>query len=130
MRETLLQRGIRKVAYGHHANDAVETFFMNVVHNRRLAALAPKLVGAENEMVIVRPLIYLAEATLLAIHRHFGLPQLGYQCPHAETNVRKDFKESVTRLDEVFHTQGFVRKFVDALGNIDETGLPRPETHA
>ena len=49
---------------GHHRDDALETFMMNLVHGGRLAAMPPKLVNDEGDVMVFRPLITSAESDL------------------------------------------------------------------
>lgn len=121
--DILKDRGIRKIAYGHHADDVAETFFMNIVENRKLGSFSPKVEYDDNDMVIIRPMVYLEEQLITRIHRHAGLPVLAYTCPHEEENIRKDFKKALRKLDTLFDTQGFSRQLVGALENVDFTNI-------
>ncbi|TPJ10898.1 tRNA 2-thiocytidine(32) synthetase TtcA [Mesorhizobium sp. B2-7-3] len=49
---------------GHHREDILETFFMNLFHGGRLAAMPPKLLNDEGDVVVLRPLSYCAEIDL------------------------------------------------------------------
>jgi tRNA 2-thiocytidine biosynthesis protein TtcA len=49
---------------GHHREDILETFFMNLFHGGRLAAMPPKLLNDEGDVMVLRPLSYCAEADL------------------------------------------------------------------
>ena len=49
------------IVLGHHRDDALETFLMNLLHGGRLAAMAPKLVNDEGDLLVLRPLIDCAE---------------------------------------------------------------------
>jgi len=116
---------VRKLAYGHHADDAAETFFMNVVQHRRLGSFAAKVDRGGRGPALIRPLIYVEERVIRQVHGLLGLPVLDYRCPHAAANVRRKFREAVGRLDEVFHTTRFVRRLADAMGRAalaDEKG--------
>lgn len=52
------------IVLGHHRDDALETFMMNLVHGGRLAAMPPKLLNDEGDVMVFRPLITAAEADL------------------------------------------------------------------
>jgi tRNA 2-thiocytidine biosynthesis protein TtcA len=121
--DILKGQGIRKIAYGHHADDVAETFFMNIAQNRKLGSFSPKVEFEDNDMVIIRPLVYLDEPLIERIHRHAGLPVLHYRCPYEAENIRKDFRKAIGKLDSLFDMQGFSRLLVDSLENIDDTNV-------
>lgn len=123
MSRLLAQQGIRKIAYGHHADDVVETFFMNMLQNRKLGSFSPKVAVPGSDMLIIRPMVYLQEATIQRIHQHLNLPVLNWRCPHAETNIRDRYKRAISQLNSLFHTSDFPRKLVDSLENIDTTNI-------
>jgi tRNA 2-thiocytidine biosynthesis protein TtcA len=123
MSRLLAQQGIRKIAYGHHADDVTETFFMNMVQNRKMGSFSPKVEVPESDMVVIRPIVYLQEATIQRVHQYLNLPILNWHCPHAETNIRDCYKQAISQLNHLFHTSDFPRKLVDSLENIDTTNI-------
>ncbi|WP_157015414.1 tRNA 2-thiocytidine(32) synthetase TtcA [Mesorhizobium xinjiangense] len=58
------EEGCAALVLGHHREDILETFFMNLFHGGRLAAMPPKLINDEGDVVVLRPLSYCAEADL------------------------------------------------------------------
>ncbi|TPN88305.1 tRNA 2-thiocytidine(32) synthetase TtcA [Mesorhizobium sp. CU2] len=58
------EEGCSALVLGHHREDILETFFMNLFHGGRLAAMPPKLLNDEGDVVVLRPLAYCAEADL------------------------------------------------------------------
>lgn len=56
------EEGCSAVVLGHHRDDMLETFFMNLFHGGRLATMPPKLVNEEGDLFLYRPLAYVAEA--------------------------------------------------------------------
>lgn len=58
------EEGCDAVVLGHHREDILETFFMNLFHGGRLAAMPPKLVNDEGDLMVFRPLAYVAEDDL------------------------------------------------------------------
>jgi tRNA 2-thiocytidine biosynthesis protein TtcA len=56
--------GATKVALGHHRDDMVQTFFLNMFFNGRMKGMPPKLVSDDGRHVVIRPLAYVAEADL------------------------------------------------------------------
>ena len=58
------EEGCAALVLGHHREDILETFFMNLFHGGRLAAMPPKLLNDEGDVMVLRPLSYCAEADL------------------------------------------------------------------
>jgi tRNA 2-thiocytidine biosynthesis protein TtcA len=58
------EEGCSALVLGHHREDVLETFFMNLFHGGRLAAMPPKLLNDEGDVEVLRPLAFCAEADL------------------------------------------------------------------
>lgn len=58
------ENGCEAVVLGHHREDILETFFMNLFHGGRLASMPPKLVNDEGDLLVLRPLTYSAESDI------------------------------------------------------------------
>ncbi|MDK3073445.1 tRNA 2-thiocytidine(32) synthetase TtcA [Sedimentitalea sp. JM2-8] len=56
------EEGCCAVVLGHHRDDILETFFMNLFHGGRLATMPPKLVNEDGDLFVCRPLAHVAEA--------------------------------------------------------------------
>lgn len=111
------QLKIKKVAYGHHADDIAETIFMNLLQHGKLAGFSPKVEVANSQTVIIRPMIYFSEPAIEKIHGYFRLPLLDYQCPHQHRNIRKGFKEKVRKIGELFDVENFSLILLKSLEN-------------
>jgi tRNA 2-thiocytidine biosynthesis protein TtcA len=66
--------GCNKIALGHHRDDALETFLLNLLFAGQIRALPPKLAAGSGSLVVIRPLLYCAEADLVALVRAGSLP--------------------------------------------------------
>jgi tRNA 2-thiocytidine biosynthesis protein TtcA len=58
------EEGCSSLVLGHHREDILETFFMNLFHGGRLAAMPPKLLNDEGDLLVLRPLAFSAESDL------------------------------------------------------------------
>jgi tRNA 2-thiocytidine biosynthesis protein TtcA len=80
--------GCNKVALGHHLDDMAESFFMNLIYNGHMRALAPKY-KAGNGLIVIRPLIQLRERQLAACAIENEMPTIGDEaCPSMRFDVK------------------------------------------
>ncbi len=68
------EEGCSAVVLGHHRDDILETFFMNLFHGGRLATMPPKLVNEEGDLFLLRPLAMVSEADCAAFSAAMGYP--------------------------------------------------------
>ena len=68
------EEGCTAVILGHHRDDILETFFMNLFHGGRLATMPPKLLNEEGDLLVCRPLAHVAEADCDRFARAMGYP--------------------------------------------------------
>ncbi len=68
------EEGCTAVVLGHHRDDILETFMMNLFHGGRLATMPPKLLNEEGDLFLYRPLSLIAEADCAAFTRAMGYP--------------------------------------------------------
>lgn len=68
------EEGCSAVVLGHHRDDILETFFMNLFHGGRLATMPPKLVNEDGDLTLLRPLALVAEADCEKFARGMAYP--------------------------------------------------------
>ena len=68
------EEGCTAVVLGHHRDDILETFFMNLFHGGRLATMPPKLLNEEGDLFVYRPLAHVAEADCERFAKAMGYP--------------------------------------------------------
>ncbi len=68
------EEGCSAVVLGHHRDDMLETFFMNLFHGGRLATMPPKLLNEEGDLNVLRPLAFVAEADCDRFARAMNYP--------------------------------------------------------
>jgi tRNA 2-thiocytidine biosynthesis protein TtcA len=68
------EEGCSAVVLGHHRDDMLETFFMNLFHGGRLATMPPKLVNEEGDLMLYRPLAFVSEADCDSFAKAMGYP--------------------------------------------------------
>ena len=92
--------GASKIALGHHADDAVETLFLNMFHGGRLKAMPPKLVSDDGRHVLIRPLYYVRERDIARWSRHQQHPIIPCNLCGAQENLqRKAMKAMLAEWD-------------------------------
>lgn len=68
------EEGCSAVVLGHHRDDILETFFMNLFHGGRLATMPPKLLNEDGDLFVYRPLAFVAEADCEKFARAMNYP--------------------------------------------------------
>jgi tRNA 2-thiocytidine biosynthesis protein TtcA len=68
------EEGCSAVILGHHRDDILETFFMNLFHGGRLATMPPKLVNEEGDLLLCRPLAFVSEADCASFAQDMSYP--------------------------------------------------------
>ena len=91
------EHGFDKIALGHHLDDAVESFFMNMFYNGTMRSMAP-IYKAERGFHVIRPLIEARETQLRAFAEENGFATLGDEaCPAMRKNVKVPHARAKTK---------------------------------
>ena len=130
-----VEAGCNKVALGHHYDDAVETFMMNLFFEGRLGCFSPVSYLSNRKITLIRPLIYATEKDVVYFARRRELPIVKNPCPEDHNTERENMKNLLAEIERgnkglrhrIFHAickgelNGFSLKgrYPDA-GNLEE----------
>ena len=92
--------GCNKVALGHHADDAVETFMMNLFQEGRIGCFSPVTYLSRKDLTVIRPLIYALEKDVEHCVRVNGLPVVKSRCPADKHTTRQWTKEFLAQMEQ------------------------------
>ena len=84
--------GFNKVAFAHHADDAIETLFMNAIYGSRIATFSPKMHLEKANIDFIRPLLLCHEKQIIKLIKEEQLPVFTSHCPADKTTTREDMK--------------------------------------
>jgi tRNA 2-thiocytidine biosynthesis protein TtcA len=114
--------GANKIALGHHRDDILETFFLNLFHGGKLKAMAPKLVSDDGKHVVIRPLAYVEEGDLEAYATLRAFPIIPCDlCGSQELLQRKQVKAMLQEWERKH--PGRIESMFTALGNVAPSHL-------
>lgn len=99
--------GFNKVAFAHHADDAIETFFMNTMYGGRIATFAPYMHLENANIDFIRPFIYVRESDIINAAKELSLPVLKTNCPNDKHTMRQTTKEY---LEKIYHNYPFCKE--------------------
>lgn len=98
-----------KIALGHHTDDFIETLLLNQFFIGRTASMAVKLQAEDKKNIVIRPLVYVSEAEIVAYAEAKDFPIVCCQCPlMCGETVHGDFK----------------RRFIKSMIQTIEVGIP------
>ena len=98
LHNALAERGIRKIALGHHFDDAVETFFLSLFYEGRLSCFQPVTYLDRTGITQIRPLLYCGEGFVRNMAARLELPVVHNPCPADGYTKRQEVKELVAEL--------------------------------
>ena len=95
----MVERGIHKIALGHHYDDAIETFFMSLIYQGRLSCFQPVTWLDRTEITQIRPLLYCGENLVKHTVERLELPVVENPCPANGNTKRQEIKELIYELN-------------------------------
>ncbi|HDS1041107.1 TPA: tRNA 2-thiocytidine(32) synthetase TtcA [Stenotrophomonas maltophilia] len=140
------KHGFTKIALGHHRDDMVATFFMNLFHHAKLSGMPPKLRSDDGRHVVIRPLAYVRERDIVDYAQARDFPIIPCNLCGSQENLQRRQvglmlqqweKDHPGRIDQIARAMGQIHpsQLADAslfdfmaLGRRDDA--PLPEAHA
>ena len=95
----LTDLGIRKIALGHHYDDAIETLLMNLLFEGRIGCFQPVTYLDRTGITQIRPLLYCREEEIRRVARRLELPVVENPCPANGHSRRQEVKELIAGLE-------------------------------
>ncbi len=87
--------GCNRVALGHHLDDVLQTFFLNLIYTGRMETFKPCTYLDRRALYLIRPLIGLTQRTISSLARRENLPEIKNPCPLAGETKRQEVGELV-----------------------------------
>ena len=102
LNQALLDRGLNKLALGHHYDDAVETFVMNLLFEGRIGCFQPVTNLDRTGIIQIRPMLYIHEKTVDSFAKRYELPVVENRCPVDKQTKREEVKNLVFNLSATY----------------------------
>jgi len=120
------ENGYTRIALGHHLDDIVATFFLNLFHGGRLKAMPPKLRSDDGRHIVIRPLAYCREADLAEYARQREFPIIPCTlCGSQDTLQRVRVRRMLEQWDRSH--PGRSEQIFRALTQVDPSQLADPK---
>ena len=107
--------GCNKVALGHHLDDAIETFFMNLFFGGKMGSFQPKLYLDRTDITLIRPLITIEEQDIIQFVAAKEIPIIENPCPANKKTKREEMKQLILQLNKQY--PDLKHKFLTAMKN-------------
>ncbi len=119
------ENGFTKIALGHHRDDLVATFFLNMFFHAKLSGMPPKLLSDNGRHVVIRPLAYVREDDIAEYAEAKAFPIIPCNlCGSQENLQRKQVKKMMDTWER--ETPGRIETIARALGDIRPSQLSDP----
>ena len=120
------ENGFTKIALGHHRDDLVATFFLNMFFHAKLSGMPPKLLSDNGKHVVIRPLAYVREDDIAQYAEAKAFPIIPCNLCGSQANLqRKQVKKMMDAWER--ETPGRIETIARALGDIRPSQLSDPK---
>jgi tRNA 2-thiocytidine biosynthesis protein TtcA len=112
------QNKFTKIALGHHRDDMIETFLMNLFYSGKVGSMPPKLYSNDHRNIVIRPLSFVAEKDIVALAAAWNFPIVPCNLCGSQEGLKR---ERMTKLldDLELETPDIRNSIGHALSNID-----------
>lgn len=114
--------GFTKIALGHHRDDILETFFLNLFYGGRLKAMPPKLLSDDQKHIVIRPLAYCKEQDLAAYAEQMDFPIIPCNLCGSQDNLQRQAMKAMLQTWEKRHP-GRLETIFRSLQNVSPSQL-------
>ncbi|MCU0589035.1 MAG: tRNA 2-thiocytidine(32) synthetase TtcA [Syntrophobacteraceae bacterium] len=122
--ETAREMGCGKIALGHHQDDLIETFMINMLYGGQMAGIVPRQPFFGGKLIVIRPLALLAGRKVEQLARRLDLPVTASACPSASTGKRIEVRRT---LEALYASNAKVRgNIFHAMSSVNLEYLPPP----
>ncbi|MDR2510475.1 MAG: tRNA 2-thiocytidine biosynthesis TtcA family protein [Spirochaetaceae bacterium] len=90
-----ISHNCNKLALGHHLDDIIETWFMNMMAGGKLRGMPARLKYDKYPVTLIRPLVYLEERQVIACAAENGILKAACTCPYGRNSKRADIRKRV-----------------------------------
>ena len=102
LNQAILDRGMNKLALGHHYDDAVETFMMSLIFEGRISCFQPVTDLDRTGIIQIRPMLYIHEKSIDSFVKRNDLPIITNRCPVDKYTKREEIKQLVYDLSATY----------------------------
>ncbi len=113
LHDTAKELGCNVIALGHHNDDVLETFIMNLFQEGRLGCFSPKTYLSRKDLTMIRPMVFLEERDISGAVRKLGLPVVKSVCPVDGQTNREKTKQFIAGLEK--NNRGLKKRMFGAL---------------
>lgn len=114
--------GATKIALGHHRDDILQTFFLNLFFGGSLKAMPPRLTSDDGQHTVIRPLAYVEEDDLAAWSQHRQFPIIPCDLCGSQENLQRQQAKRMLQSWQKDHP-GRVESIFNALANVKPSHL-------
>ncbi len=120
LHDTAKELGCNKLALGHHLDDAVVTFYMNLLDGGKIGCFAPVSYLSRKDLYLIRPMVFAYEKDVVKVANRLKLPVVKSCCPADGVTERQRVKELIDSLEK---ENGYSSLYQKTLGALQRAGI-------